>query len=139
MDFIIAIGLTFLLSLAIIKLGTKKGMPSFGNIRYSQSAVYERTRQFMPKITKTKPKIVSQAMKHVEDHMVKIIVIDNKAYWVKNNIFYTADTVNGKIVGETAKPIDTAEMSKKDVDKMLFILDNLDKGNSKDDSSSTGN
>ena len=139
MEYIIAVGLTFVLSLVIIKLGTKKSIISFGNIKYSQSTTFEKTRQFMPKNTNNKPKIVSQAMKHVESHMVKIIVIDSKAYWVKDNIFYTADTDNGQIVSDTAEPIDTANMSKKDIDKMLFILDNLGKGKSKDDSSSAGN
>lgn len=139
MEYIIAVGLTFVLSLAIIKIGTKKSIISFGNIKYSQSATFEKTRQFMPKTTNKKPKIVSQAMKHVENHMVKIIVVENKAYWVKDNIFYMADTNNGKIIGETAEPIDTANMSKKDIDKMLFILDNLGKGKSKNDSGSAGN
>ena len=78
-------------------------------------------------------------MKHVEEHMVKIIVIDNKAYWVKENIFYTAETENGNIIPETARPVDTADMSKKDIDKMLFILDNLGKGKRRDDSSGSGN
>jgi hypothetical protein len=70
--------------------------------------------------------------------MIKIIVIENKAYWVKDNIFYFADTNNGDIVDVTAKPVDISSMSKKDMDKMLFILDNLRKGK-KDDSGSTGN
>ena len=93
----------------------------------------------MTKSTYKKPEIISQAMKHVEKHMIKIIIIDSKAYWVKDNIFYTAETENGNIIGETAKPVNTEEMSKKDIDKMLFILDNLGKGKNRDDSSSAGN
>lgn len=139
MEYIIAIGLTFVLSLAIIKLSIKKNINSFGEIVYRQSATYERSRQFMPKSSYSKPEIVSQSIKHVEQHMVKIIIIDNKAYWVKNNIFYAAETHNGTIIYETAQPVDTGQMSKKDIDKMLFILDNLGKRNNKDDSSSSGN
>ena len=93
----------------------------------------------MPKNLYKKPEVVSQSRKHVEQHMVKIIVIENKAYWVKDNIFYVAETDHGNIVPESVKPVDTANMSKKDIDKMLFILDNLGKGKKRDDSSSTGN
>jgi hypothetical protein len=69
--------------------------------------------------------------------MIKIIVIDNKAYWVKDNVFYFAETDSGDIIDVTAKPVDISSMSKQDIDKMLFILDNLRKGK-KDDSGSSG-
>ena len=139
MEYIIALGLTFVLSMAIIRFSIKKNIKSFGKIRYSQTSIHERTKHFIPKNIHQKPERISQAMKHVEEHMVKIIVIDNKAYWVKENIFYTAETENGNIIPETARPVDTADMSKKDIDKMLFILDNLGKGKRRDDSSGSGN
>lgn len=139
MEYIIALGLTFVLSLAIIKLSTRKSIKSIGSIRYSQTSIHERVKYFIPKNLYNKPEVISQSKKHVEQHMVKIIVIENKAYWVKDNIFYVAETENGNIIPETATPIDTANMSKNDIDKMLFILDNLGKGKRKDDSSSTGN
>jgi hypothetical protein len=60
--------------------------------------------------------------------MIKIIVIDKKAYWVKDNVFYSADADSGDIVSPTAEPVDISAMSKKDIDKMLFILDNLTEG-----------
>ena len=137
MEYVLAIGLTFLLSLAIIKLSTRKSVKGIGRIVYSQTSIHERTRHFMPKNLYQKPEVFSQSRKHVEQHMVKIIVIDNKAYWVKDNVFYFAETDNGDIVDVTAKPVDISSMSKQDMDKMLFILDNLRKGK-KDDSGSSG-
>jgi len=139
MEYILAIGLTFVLSLAIIKLSTRKSMKNIGRITYSQTSIHERTKHFMPKNLYKKPEVVSQSRKHVEAHMVKIIVIEDKAYWVKDNIFYVAETQYGNIIPESVKSVDTADMSKKDIDKMLFILDNLGKGKKRDDSSSTGN
>lgn len=138
MEYIIAIGLTFLLSLVIIKLSTTKSMEGVGKIQYSQLTVFESTRHFMPKKSE-QPEIISQAMQHVEKHMIKVVVVDDRAYWVKDNIFYTAETDRGSIIHETAQPVDTSNMSKQDVDKMLTILDNLGKGKNRDDSSSTGN
>jgi hypothetical protein len=84
-----------------------------------------------------RPEINSQSKNHVSKYMVKIIVIEQKAYWVKDNIFYTAETNDGQIVHETAKPVDIGNMPKKELDKMLFILDNLGRGN--DDSSGSRN
>jgi len=138
-EYLIAIGLTFLLSLAIIKFSTKKSIGGIGKIRYSQTVIHESTKHLMEKTTYERPTIVSQAMKHVENHMIKVIVIDGMAYWVKDNIFYTSETNNGNIVQETAKPVDIENMSKEDLDKMLIILDNLGKRKNRDDSSSTGN
>jgi hypothetical protein len=139
MEYIIAVGLTLLLSLAIIKVSTRKSMEGLGKIKYSQSTIFENTRHFMPKNLEEETKIISQAMQHVERHMIKVIIVDDKAYWVKDNIFYTAETDRGSIIHETVQPVDTTNMSKQDVDKMLTILDNLGKGKNRDDSSSTGN
>jgi len=70
--------------------------------------------------------------------MIKIIVLDDNAYWVKDSIFYTAKTKNGNIIEETAVPVDIENMPKKELDKMLFILDNLGRGKN-NDSGSSGN
>ena len=57
-----------------------------------------------------------------------IAVIEDKAYWVINNIFYQADVINGEIDRSSSKPINAFNMSHRDVTKMLFILDNLTEG-----------
>ena len=138
MDYIIFAILTFLLLLCIIYIVSKHRVKSLVKITYSQSAIHEKVRPFIPQNLYNKPELKTQAMKHVEQHMIKIIVIDGKAYWVKDNIFYTAETRNGNVIPDTAHPVDTSEMSKQDMDKMLFILDNLGR-RKRDDSSSTGN
>jgi len=138
MEYILAIGLTLAMSWSIIELNRYKVLKTLNNVRYSQSDIHQRILDIVPKKTNNKMQIESQSAKHAASTMIKIIVIENKAYWVKDNIFYFADTSNGDIVDVTAKPVDISTMSKQDMDKMLFILDNLRKGK-KDDSSSTGN
>jgi thymidine kinase len=138
MEYILAIGLTLAMSWSIIELNRYKVLKTLSNVRYSQSDIHQRILDIVPKKTNNKMQIESQSAKHAASTMIKIIVIENKAYWVKDNIFYFADTSNGDIVDITAKPVDISSMSKQDMDKMLFILDNLRKGK-KDDSSSTGN
>lgn len=138
MEYILAIGLTLAMSWSIIELNRYKVLKTLNNVRYSQSDIHQRILEIVPKKTNNKIEIESQSAKHAASTMIKIIVIENKAYWVKDNIFYFADTSNGNIVDVTAKPVDISSMSKQDMDKMLFILDNLRKGK-KDDSSSTRN
>lgn len=84
----------------------------------------------MPKIIVEKEKIMSQSEKHISHNMIKIIVIDEKAYWIKDNTFYTAEMNNGVVLAETAQQIDTSKMSKDELDKMLEIVDNLNNGDS---------
>jgi hypothetical protein len=138
MEYILAIGLTLAMSWSIIELNRYRVLKSLNNVRYSQSDIHQKILDIVPAKTNNKIEIESQSAKHAASTMIKIIVIENKAYWVKDNVFYFADTNNGDIVDVTAKPVDISSMSKQDMDKMLFILDNLRKGK-KDDSSSTGN
>lgn len=131
----LATGLTLAIAWAIINLNTRNRARYFGKIVYSQSIIHNNIKDFIPRKLYNKPEIISQSRKHVSKNMVKIIVIEGKAYWVSDNIFYTANTVNGDVVPETIMPVDTTSMSKQDIDKMLYILDNLDKGNENDSGS----
>ena len=53
-------------------------------------------------------------------------------------MFYVGDADNGQVRPETGKPIDISTMSPKEVNKMLFILDNLN-GGRRNDSGGAGN
>lgn len=63
-----------------------------------------------------------------EDEFVSVAVIEDKAYWVVDNIFYQADIVDGEIDKTSSRPVDAFKMSSKEINKMLFILDNLSEG-----------
>ena len=138
MEYFLAIGLTLLAAWSIIRLNGYKVSKTLTNIKYRQSDIHESIRTLIPKKLNNKEKIESQSAKHAANTMIKIIVIDSKAYWVKDNVFYSAETDNGDIISPTAEPVDISTMSKKDIDKMLFILDNLRKG-IQNDSGSSGN
>lgn len=63
-----------------------------------------------------------------EEEIISIAIFGDKAYWVENNMFYEADVVDDKINKETSRPVNVFEMSLYDINKMLFILDNLVEG-----------
>ena len=60
-----------------------------------------------------------------DDRYLKVAIVEDKAYWVVNNMFYEADIVDEEIVKEEAKPIDAFDMNMKDVNKMMTILDSI--------------
>ena len=123
------------ISYILYKRARRKIFPS---IEYSQSGIHMMVKDFLPKTLYEKPLVPSQSLKHVEKNSIKVIFIEDKAYWVSNNMFYCAEAINGNVDIETTEPVDTTNMSKIDIEKMLFILDNLQNG-SNDDSSSAGN
>jgi len=138
MTYILAIGLTLLATSSIIIIAVKRSKKYFIKVVYKQSDIHQIVKNFIPKDLFEMPKPLSQARKHIRSNTVKVLIIEDQAYWVHNNMFYVADTVEGLVSPETVRPVDTNNMSKRDIDKMLFILDSLKNGNS-DDSSSTWN
>lgn len=60
-----------------------------------------------------------------DDRYLKVAIVEDKAYWVVDNIFYEADVVDEEILKEDAKPVDAFDMNIKDVNKMMIILDNI--------------
>jgi len=101
------------------------------DIVYSQSNVYELIRPFIPDslIRQLAP---SQSSKHYDKIFTKILVVDEMAYWIKENTFYSASLVDGNVDKATAKPVDTMAMDKVQLDKMINIIETLTKGNFND-------
>jgi hypothetical protein len=80
----------------------------------------------------------TQSKLHYDKTNIKVIIFDNDAYWIKDNIFYKAPLVNELIDKEAAEQVDTIHMDKVQLDKMLFIMDKLREGIN-DDSRGSGN
>lgn len=135
----ITLGLTLVLVSSIIIVAVKRRKRYFAKIVYTQSDIHQIVKNFLPKDLFEVPKLISQARKHVRNNTVRVLIIEDQAYWVHDNMFYMADTANGSVNPETVRPVDTNNMSKRDIDKMLFILDSLRNGNSDDSSSAWNN
>lgn len=109
---------------------TKRFIPSV-----SQSVTHEMVKDYIPYPVKP---FESQATKHLKSLSTKIMFTLTDAYWIKNNTFYTAKHENGNILRETEKIVDTYSMDKVELDKMIFIVEMLTKGEN-NDSSNPGN
>lgn len=138
MIYILIVGLTFIVSWLIIKVIRKNARKSFSKTLYRQSDIHSLMKYFFSLNINNNEKPPSQLTKRRERDMIKVIVMGNLGYWVSDNIFYVAEAIDGEVIPQTAKPVDTNSMSRKDLDKMLFILDSLKNGK-KNDSSSAGN
>ena len=139
MEYLLVIGLTLFAYWSIIKISNKKRILFLKKIKYRQSDIYEMIKDFIPKQRFDKPKFITQSQKHVQKNMLKVVIEEDKAYWILDNVFYTANAINGRVDENTAKPLDIENLSKKDLDKMLSILDDLRKGMKSNDSGSAGN
>ena len=139
MEYLLVIGLTLCLCWSIIKLSNKKRIAFLKKIKYRQSDIHEMIKNVIPKQRFDKPKFITQSQRHVQKNMLRVVIEKNKAYWILNNVFYTADAIDGRVDENTARPLDVENMSKVELDRMLSILDDLKQGVGPDDSGSTGN
>jgi hypothetical protein len=75
---------------------------------------------------KNKNKGKSQMKNLIDKDSVNVAIVNDKAYWVHNNTFYTAVIMeNGEIDADNATPVDVFTASKKEAKNLLKILDSL--------------
>jgi len=106
--------------------------------KYSQSTIHHIVSPFINQNNLIKPQKVTQTRKHYDKTNLRVIIVEDEAFWIKDNIFYTARMTNEGVDKETTSVVDTMNMDKVQLDKMLFIIDQLRDGK-KDDSGSAGN
>jgi hypothetical protein len=136
MDYILVVGLTTVLTYSIIKVMAIKNNRKFGRVLYRQSDMHNVLSKVYPLVPKKVEKSYCKYRENSPD-TVKVVIIEDSAYWVFNNTFYVAQTDGHNVLPETAEPINTSGLSKDEVSKMLSILDGLIGGGS-DDSSGAG-
>ena len=132
MEIALVVGLTLAVFSSILIIISKKEKRSFSKTLYRQSDMHNMLKEFFFRDIFDNEVASSQSKIWKEKKTTKFLVIDQKAYWVSNNMFYVCDTDNGQVRPETGKPIDISTMSPKEVNKMLFILDNLNGGRKND-------
>ncbi len=101
-------------------------------LRYSQSHIHTLVMPLLPDMKSYKKKIVTQSSKHDEKINIKVVIVENKAYFVKDGSFYCADMDGDYIDKQSAAVVDTMGMDKVQLDKMLFIMDQLRDGKKND-------
>lgn len=99
---------------------------SFRSLKPSQS--HNHNIAFLFKLIKEKDKVNKKTQSKLHDSKtnIKVIIMDNQAYWIKDNIFYTADMrMDGNVDKDSTRTVDTMSMNRVQLDKMMFIIDRL--------------
>jgi hypothetical protein len=106
----------------------RKSLPKdegISTINYSQSHIYDLMRPFLEFADVVSSDVPSQSINYLKNAYMKVMVVNSKAYWIKNNTFYVADVVEGEVKKETTKEVDTMAMNKVELNEMLFIVEKL--------------
>jgi len=106
-------------------------------VRYSQSHIYSVIAPMMFGFNGVIPKRSTQSSNYQEEAYIRVVIVDGKAYWIKQNTFFTADVVDGTVDKESTKEVDTMSMSDVELKKMLVIVETLREGEG-NDSGGTG-
>lgn len=138
MEYLLIVVLTLTLSWLIIKVSDNKRMKFLKKHKYRQSDIYEIIKDYIPKKMFGKPKMITQSQKHIQKNMLKVVISNDRAYWILDSMFYTANAINGRVDETTIKPLNFDNMTKQEMVEMLSILDDLRKGNESNDSGSAG-
>lgn len=135
MEYVVPMLLTLLSLYTIIVVLKKIEKRILKTARYRQSDIREMLKPILF-VSQNNVNKKTQMDKMLEKNAINVMVIDDQAYWVVNNIFYTAKFTDGGVDQDTATPIDVNSLSKTDMEKMFFILDKLGDGNTNDSGSS---
>lgn len=100
--------------------------------RYSQSHIHSIIAPLLPELKDYRKPRVSQSAKHEDRTNIKVVILDNKAYFVKDGTFYCAEMDGTYIDSANATLVDTMGMDRVQLDKMLFIMDQLREGKTND-------
>ena len=93
----------------------------------SQSRTNEMTKSFFMQ-DQSFPAATTQSMKYFDSINLRILILEEQAYWIKNNAVFVAEIINGEIEKDTAKEVDTMTMDKVQLNKLMFIVEKLKEG-----------
>jgi len=98
-------------------------------ITYSQSHIYEMMAPFLKYAPPLEEFLPRQSENFLKNAYMKVMIVKNKAYWIKDNIFYVTDVVDGQVAKSEARKVDTMAMSRVELEEMLFIVEKLREDN----------
>ena len=116
----ILVGLATFSTLFIIHLVVKAKALKVKEVMVTQSYKHELLKDFQHE-----PIEIEEIDEEELEDALRVIIEKDKAYWVVDNSFYTADIVDGDIDQESIVEIDALKLSHNEMEKLLSILDAL--------------
>lgn len=125
---VIAIG-SFLISNFIINRNKNNNSLKI-NLR--QSSTFELIGPALRIILSVKNKKDTQASQYSDKSKLKVLMMEDKAYWIQDNTVFEASIIDGSVDQENVKVVDTMGMNKVELDRLSYIVDRLTKGDNND-------
>jgi hypothetical protein len=101
--------------------------------RVSQSYLYQFLASYVESGISKEQK--SQSSEFLNKKYVKVVVLENEAYWIHDNQLFVADYHDGEVDRLSAKQVDTFSMSSKELEKTRYVVDKLTEGNNENSGS----
>jgi hypothetical protein len=98
-------------------------------ITYNQSHIYEMMAPYLKYSPPLEEFVPRQSDNFLQNAYMKVMIVKDKAYWIKDNVFYVADVVQGQVAKAEARKVDTMAMSKVELEEMMFIVEKLREDN----------
>jgi hypothetical protein len=101
-------------------------------IVYRQSHIFEMIRPFMDIPIYRFPDQNSQSFNHLLSSKQRILYMEDRAYWIRDNALFVSEVVDGVINEEATKVVDTMALDKVELDQLIFIVEKLTEGTDDD-------
>ena len=105
--------------------------PKSLSVRYSQSHTFELMKPALTFLPFLEPIPDSQSKRFSEKDLVNVLIYENKAYWIRHNAVFQANIVDGNVDQQSAEKIDTMKLDKPELEKLSFVIEQLNERNSK--------
>jgi uncharacterized protein Smg (DUF494 family) len=129
MEYFVGAALTILALILYEKLAKpRQNKLKIRRIASSQSHNFVMLRQYQVQEEKKLQPKKRQSIRFLKQGEIRVLYMDNKAYWIENNKLVVADAENNAIDKETKKEVDTMAMDKVQLDKTIFIVEKLREG-----------
>lgn len=134
MEFIIGSGMVAIAISVLAYVIFKRNKPKkLKKIFFSQSLIYNLIAPAVPIIQEMNRKpLDTQATRHLEKDKIRVVFLEDKAYWIKDSRVFVADVVNNHIDQDSAKVVDTMAMDKVQLKELSYIIDILTEGSNND-------
>jgi|GEM_PF-3552673 len=133
MEYVVGAVLTlFIVAVANSLISKRAQDKKMSVVRYSQSYIYSVVAPMMFGFNGPIPKRSTQANNYQEEAYVKIVVVENKAYFIKNSGFYVANVVEGDVDKDSTKEVDTMSMNDVELKNIMHIVEVLTGGDRND-------
>lgn len=139
MDYVIGSVLTMVAFWVLSKLISKETAGTkIPVLDYSQSRKHDLTK-WISYIEKDvlPPPLTTQATAHFDSIHKRVVLTEKKAYWIDNIGLVEAAIVDGQVVPETKKVVDTMALNPVELDELQIIVKALTEGKP-DESSNSG-